>query len=104
MVQRNYGIDLDVADGQVTVTADHDGKRVSTQHVPAAIDGPDAAYRFNPGYLASVLAGIEGAAWLGFLSAYDGPDEAQREKQRPLLVTADGGEFTAMCCHIRKAQ
>jgi DNA polymerase-3 subunit beta len=102
MVQRNYGIDLDVADGQVTVTADHDGRRVSTQHVPAAIDGPDVAYRFNPGYLASVLTGIDGPAWLGFLTAYDGPDEKEREKQRPLLVTADGGEFTAMCCHIRR--
>jgi DNA polymerase-3 subunit beta len=102
MAERNCGVDLDVTDGQITVTAQRDGKPVSTQHVPAAIDGPDTAYRFNPGYLASVLSGIGGPAWLGFQSVYDGPDAEQREKQRPLLVTADGEEFTALVCHIRR--
>jgi DNA polymerase-3 subunit beta len=68
-----------------------DGQVAGTQVVPAVLEGPPLETGFHAPYLASVLSGIEGEAWIGLVNA-----------GKPAQVTADG--FTAVVMPIRKAE
>ena len=53
--------------GQLVLSAMRDGEVAGTQTVHATHDGPDLETAFNPGYLASVVAGVDGEARIGFV-------------------------------------
>lgn len=89
MVERNTPVHLVMNADGVTVTASRDGSVVSSQTVAATVDGPDLEAGFNPGYLASVLAGVTGEAIIGLVNA-----------AKPAQVYGGDG-FTAVIMPIR---
>jgi DNA polymerase-3 subunit beta len=108
LTERNRPIGFDVAGGRITITASRDGQVVGTQHVAAEFDGPEQSYKFNAGFLASVLAGFDGPAWLGLKTKTTTTDtrdgkEVTSQSQQPVLIWGDGDTFTALCMHIRLA-
>lgn len=86
--ERNSGVHLRFGRDGVTVTAHRDGEVSSRETVPCVLDVPGGeGYRvtgwrgaYNPAYLASMLAGVTGAARL----AWSG-------RGKPVLVRPDGG-------------
>ncbi len=105
---RNERMGFDVTGGRITVTAVRDGQPVGTQHGAAAVDGPDAPFGFNAGYLASVLAGFDGMVRMGLktkVTVTTGWDGKRREtvSQQPLQLSADGDTFTALVMPVRRA-
>jgi DNA polymerase III subunit beta len=105
---RNERTGFDVTAGRITVTATDQGKPIATQHVVATVDGPDAPYGFNAGYLASLLAGFSGTVRVGFKTKtttrtdYAGKTHTETS-QAPVQLTADGDTFTAVIMPIRPA-
>lgn len=89
LLARNMPVHLDITEDGITVLATDGGEVKGSQTVAAALDGPPITARFNPPYLASVLAGVDGEAWIGFTSA-----------SKPVLVTSPDG-FTGICMPIR---
>jgi DNA polymerase-3 subunit beta len=89
VVERNEPVRFSVNAAGITLQVMHDGVAASTQTVPATYTGPEIATAFNPAYLASVLAGIDGQARIGFVSA-----------TKPARITAADG-FTAIVMPIR---
>jgi len=92
LMGRNERIGFEVTGTGVTVRAMRDGQVTGTQTVPATIDGPELETGFNAGYLASVLAGIDGEARIGFVGAV-----------KPAHVRAADG-FTAIVMPIRQPE
>jgi DNA polymerase-3 subunit beta len=89
LLARNEPVHLDITEDGITVLATDGGEVKGSQTVAAVLDGEPITARFCPAYLASVLAGVDGEAWLGFTSAV-----------KPLLVTSADG-FTGVCMPIR---
>jgi len=89
LLERNTPVILDVTEDGITVRAMRDGEVAGSQLVPAALDGPEITAGFCPSYLASVLAGVDGEAWIGFTSP-----------SKPITVTSADG-FAAVCMPIR---
>jgi DNA polymerase-3 subunit beta len=88
---RNEPVRFGVTAAGVTLTALRDRKVAGTQLVPATLTGPPAETGFNPGYLASVLAGISGTVTLEL------PADAGK---KPARVTSGDG-FTAVLMPLR---
>lgn len=89
LLGRNEPAILEISAEGITVIAMRDGDVASSQPVPAVLDGDAMTARFCPAYLASVLAGVEGEAWLSFASA-----------AKPVLVTGDDG-YRGVCMPVR---
>ena len=68
MTERNMPVHLDMAEDSITVRAMRDGQVVNRQVVPAYLDGNPIEVRYNPAYLASLLAGVQGEALIGLVS------------------------------------
>jgi DNA polymerase-3 subunit beta len=94
LVERGVPVTLDITEDGITVLATDGGEVKGSQTVAAALDGPPITARFNPPYLASVLAGVDGEAFVRFTSA-----------SKPALVTsadeADG--YIGVCMPVRNA-
>lgn len=88
---RNEPVRFGVTAAGVTLTALRDGKVAGAQLVPATLTGPPAETGFNPGFLASVLAGISGTVTLEL------PADAGKKPAR--LSSGDG--FTAVLMPLR---
>jgi DNA polymerase III subunit beta len=91
---RDEPLHLDVTGDGLTVRVMRDGNVASSQPVPAAVDGDPMEVLFNPAYLASVLAGVDGEAFIGL----GGPS-------KPAVITAAGGAdgYTGACMTIKPA-
>ena len=101
---RNERMGFDVTDGRITVTAVRDGQPVGTQHVAATVDGPDAPFGFNAGYLASVLAGFTGTVRMGLKTRVTLDSFGkERVSEQPLQLSAEGDTFTALAMPVRRA-
>lgn len=98
--ERNSGVHLKFSADGVTVTAHRDGEVSSRETVPCELDVPAGeGYRvtgwrgaYNPAYLASMLAAVDGMARL----AWAGP-------RKPVLVKPDGtaGGFRSIVMPVR---
>ena len=100
--ERNGPVHLRFTRDSVTVTAHRDGIVSSSETLPCELDAPQGegyavtGWRgaYNPAYLASILAGVDGTARL-----------AWGDRNKPVLVKADGaaGGYRAMVMPVRVA-
>jgi DNA polymerase III subunit beta len=81
MCGRGEPVSVGFAPAGVTVCPVRDGAECGSQTVPATLTGPPARTAFNPVYLASMLAGVDGAARISLT-----------EPTKPALITAGSGD------------
>jgi len=106
---RGEAVGFDADGEQVTVTSHREGQAVGVQHIPALIDGEAQSYGFNAAYLASVLAGFDGPAWIGLQTKTNVTTDYKGERhytpvQRPAVLWADGDEFRTVVMPLRRQQ
>lgn len=81
---RGEPVSVSFAPTGATVCPVRDGAECGRQTVSAALDGPPVQAAFNPGYMASMLAGVSGTARISLT-----------DRVKPAMITAgsDGDQF-----------
>ena len=89
---RGEPVSVSFAPDGVTVCPVRHGAECGSQTVPATLAGPPVQTAFNPGYLASMLAGVNGDARISLT-----------ESAKPALITAgtDGDQFRVVIVPMR---
>jgi DNA polymerase III subunit beta len=89
---RGEPVSVGFAPAGVTVCPVRDGAECGSQTVPATLAGPPVRTAFNPVYLASMLAGVDGAARISLT-----------EPTKPTLITAgsDDDQFRVVIVPMR---